>query len=601
MCGIIGFAGDEHQPYPSTVHYDVVICGGGLAGQCVARQLRREVPEATVAVVERVPRPLPEATHKVGESHVELSSHYLATVLGLEEHLESEHLKKNGLRFLCGDSSGPIAARPEIGPAEFPLVPSYQIDRGRLENHLRRENEAAGVTLYEGESVRSIELGEPHQIQLRDTTLTAKWVLDATGRRRIIQKQLGLRRPSPVQASAAWFRIEDRVLIKELVPEDQREWHARDIEDTRWLSTVHMMGRGYWVWIIPLASGFTSIGVVANQDTHEFPSFNTPERFRTWLETHEPELAKRVADVEFADFGVKHNYSYLSERVMSADRWACLGEAGFFLDPLYSLGNDFLSMANCFAVRAIADDMRGEFNDEIIEELHSILMLLATDSSRTLSGNSDIFADVNVLGTKVWWDFFNYWGFSCAFFFSEIWRQDLDTLRTFRAMGQRWYDLNTHAQKVVEAWASLKQSSAPRKPFVAMPAPRTVLADQHGSLLETRDPMETLQKMESDWQVGADLVAELLAHALRDVGPDHVEALGAALDLQSWWKLPLRDERIAAEELPRRKRLAKLPTVARDLERAVGRPQSQTPLKRLFELAGRPATGSLPEPVQGAI
>lgn len=582
------------------MQYDVVICGGGLAGQCVARQLRREVPGASVAVVERVPRPLPEATHKVGESHVELSSHYLGVVLDLKEHLENDHLKKNGLRFLCGDSSGPIAARPEIGPAEFPLVPSYQIDRGRLENFLRAENEAAGVKLYEGESVVDIELGEPHTIRLRSETLKARWVLDATGRQRFIQKKLELRRPSPVRASAAWFRIEERVLIGELVPEDEREWHARDIEDTRWLSTVHMMGRGYWVWIIPLASGFTSIGVVANGDTHDFGAFNTPERFRAWLEEHEPRLAERVADVELADFGVRRDYSYMSERVMSPDRWACLGEAGFFLDPLYSLGNDFLSMANCFTVRAIADDLRGELDPEILEELHSILMLLARDSSRTLSGNSQIFGDVNVLGAKVWWDFFNYWGFSCAFFFSEIWREDLQTLRAFRAMGQRWYDLNTHAQKVVEAWAAQGKPSAPRKAYVAMPAPRTVLAEQHGSLLEPRDADATLAKMETDWRVGADLVTELLAQALRDAGPDNAKALGMALDLASW-ELPLCDERIRAEELPRRQRLERLPTVARDLERAIGRPRAPTTLQHLLELAGRPGKGSLPDPVRGAI
>ena len=583
------------------MHYDVVICGGGLAGLCVARQLRREVPNASVAVVERVPRPLPEATHKVGESHVELSSHYLGMVLDLHDHLENDHLKKNGLRFLCGDSSGPIAARPEIGPAEFPLVPSYQVDRGRLENFLRAENEAAGVTLYEGERVLDIELGEPHEIRLKDTTLTARWVLDASGRQRIIQKKLGLRRPSPVQASAAWFRVEDRVLIGELVPEADREWHARDIENTRWLSTVHMMGRGYWVWIIPLASGFTSIGVVANTDTHDFNAFNTPERFRAWLKKHEPLLAERVAGVELADFGVRRDYSYLSERVMSADRWACLGEAGFFLDPLYSLGNDFLSMANCFSVRAIADDLRGELDPELLEELHAILMMLARDSSRTLSGNSRIFGDVNVLGAKVWWDFFNYWGFSCAFFFSEIWRQDLATLRAFRAMGQRWFDLNTHAQRVVEAWASLGTPTMPRKPFVAMPAPRTVLAEQHGSLLEKRDPAATLAKMERDWQVGADLVTELLAQALRDVGAEGAAALGEALDLGRAWSLPLRSERITAEELPRRKRLDMLPTVARDLERAIGRPQTSETLAHLLELAGRPGTGSLPDPVRSAI
>ena len=51
---------------------DVIVCGGGLAGLTLAYQLRKENPEASVTVVERTTRPLPEACHKVGESSVEL-------------------------------------------------------------------------------------------------------------------------------------------------------------------------------------------------------------------------------------------------------------------------------------------------------------------------------------------------------------------------------------------------------------------------------------------------------------------------------------------------------------------------------------------------
>jgi hypothetical protein len=64
--------------------FDVVICGGGLAGLLLARQLRRDLPELSVALVERVARPLPDACHKVGESSVELGSQYLER-LGLRD------------------------------------------------------------------------------------------------------------------------------------------------------------------------------------------------------------------------------------------------------------------------------------------------------------------------------------------------------------------------------------------------------------------------------------------------------------------------------------------------------------------------------------
>ena len=59
-------------------HYDVVILGGGLAGGCLARQLRQEAPELRVLVAEKRPHPVPEAAFKVGESSVEIGAHYFS-------------------------------------------------------------------------------------------------------------------------------------------------------------------------------------------------------------------------------------------------------------------------------------------------------------------------------------------------------------------------------------------------------------------------------------------------------------------------------------------------------------------------------------------
>jgi len=111
--------------------YDVVILGAGFAGLTLAWQLHRRKPDLAIAVVEHRQFPVANATHKVGESTVEIASHYLAQELGLRDHLESEQLPKFGLRmFLRGEDkiTQDLASYDEIGASRVLPIPTYQLD-----------------------------------------------------------------------------------------------------------------------------------------------------------------------------------------------------------------------------------------------------------------------------------------------------------------------------------------------------------------------------------------------------------------------------------------------------------------------------------------
>ena len=185
-------------------------------------------------------------------------------------------------------------------------------------------------------------------------------MIDASGRAGLLKRQLGLARPSSHTANAAWFRINTRVRLDDW--SDDPAWQARVPSGQRWLSTNHLMGAGYWVWLIPLGSGSTSFGIVADANMHPFNRLNRFERAMDWLHEFEPQCARAVeahAD-GLEDFLALQHFAHACGRVFSPERWAMVGEAGVFTDPFYSPGSDFIAMGNDAVTDLVLRDVGGE-------------------------------------------------------------------------------------------------------------------------------------------------------------------------------------------------------------------------------------------------
>lgn len=574
----------------STEVWDVVICGGGLAGLTLGLQLRQRDPERRVLVIERQRRPLPDACHKVGESSVEIGAHYFEKILGLRPYLDARHLRKNGLRFFSGPKGAKIEDRCEYGPNEQPTVPSFQIDRGRFENDLRAMVEEVGATLREGWGVRDIELAEgdePHRVVLvapggEVQTVQARFVVDATGRRRLLQKKLRLHRDAPHQASSAWFRVKGRFDVADLVDPSVTAWHARDVDKKRWLSTVHLCGHGYWVWLIPLATGHWSIGIVAEAAVHDFRAFSKPETARAWIAEHEPFVAKKLENMPFEDFIAMKDYRHDSVRVLSADRWACVGEAGVFVDPLYSPGSDFICVANTFTSELIDDCFAGRLTTERADELNRFLLRFEDLTTRTLALGSLVFGKPEVLAAKLYWDYLQYWSFICQYVFQRIYTLPVEEHRRFSAMLDRWIALNERTQSVLQAWAEYAPDT-PTVERVGLPHFPSTLADLHLDLLKEKSPDETYRDMEVAIAVGEEVQAEIVLRALRRAGPKANE-LARKLRLETW-NLRVDEQRLAADDAEPKLRRKLLPPRIRDVERALGKTAPDSPdAPRLREL-----------------
>lgn len=410
--------------------YDVAICGSGLAGLTLARQLKLKMPDLSIVQLDRLARPLPAAGFKVGESTVEVGAFYLADVLQLTDYFEEHHLHKLGFRYFLGNTTGPFHKRPEIGLSAFHQPYSYQIDRGLVENDLRQFNAEAGVELLEDCLVKDIELASDSQ-QLHEIiytqgsnkipqTIQARWVVDSMGRRRYLQKKLGLAKSFEPNFSAVWFRIAGRFDVDDFVPKTEKEWHERVPGKIRYFSTNHLCGEGYWVWLIPLSTGYTSIGIVTHDDVHPFGTYHTQEKAYRWLETYEPAVAHHLRDQELVDFQKIPQYTYSSNQIFSSNRWACVGVAGVFADPFYSPGTDLIGFGNSLITQMVELDRQGKLTQTTVDEANRFLLSYNESVTSSIHQTYLCFGNETVMTMKFLWDVLAAWAFSAPMMFNAL-------------------------------------------------------------------------------------------------------------------------------------------------------------------------------------
>jgi flavin-dependent dehydrogenase len=352
-------------PLSPSEPYDVAIVGGALAGAAAALLLLREEPKLRLLIIEKSPA----FTRRVGEATVEVSAYFLGRVLGLTQHLNESHLVKQGMRFWFFNSqTRSLAECSEFGGLYNARVAAYQVDRAVLDEEVLRRATALGAEVWRPASVAKIELqpGGHQALTVRTGEQTrhvhARWVVDASGVAALLARQHKWWQPNLAHPTAAvWARWRG-----------VKDWDGWDLAQKypkwataclgiRGTATNHLTGDGWWAWFIPLKGGDVSVGVVFDQRLVRWPEGGSlGQRLKDFLSEHPigKELLTEAQWIE-GDVHWRRNLAY-SSTTYAGDGFALVGDAGAFMDPLYSPGMDWVSFTVMTTVDLIRAQQRGE-------------------------------------------------------------------------------------------------------------------------------------------------------------------------------------------------------------------------------------------------
>lgn len=302
--------------------YDVVVIGGGPAGAAAARRLATSGRRVLLAERQKFPR------FHIGESLLPASNRVFET-LGLMDQLEAEELvEKRGASFSTED--GAYSSYIDFTACgEVPAPVTYQVLRSRFDELLLAGAAEAGAEVRQECRVVDVDFeAERARVTLRDgegeRPVDAELVLDCSGQSGFLAKRLGLRETDPELRNVALYAHYEGVPL----PAGERSG------DIRIISRRDMS----WFWLIPVSSTLTSVGIVMPRETHAARSAEPAEallqRFvaATPVAAEQMRSARRVSEARFeADFCYQPS-------AYAGDRWLLAGDAGSFLDPVFSSG-----------------------------------------------------------------------------------------------------------------------------------------------------------------------------------------------------------------------------------------------------------------------
>lgn len=306
---------------------DVIIAGAGPAGSTTAALLARRGVDVLVLEKEEFPR------FHIGESLLPAGMP-VHEELGLEFD-EAVSVYKGGARFVCERTNREVAF--DFGEAMEGCAPhAYQVERSAFDRQLRDVARREGAEVIHGVAVADVAVREDGvTVQTSQGIRSARFFVDATGQDRLIAKRRKAVEPIRGLGRAAAFTHFSNLT-------DEAMAAIGEGNDIR----IVMIDNG-WGWMIPLPGRRLSLGVVSQ----------TEKVSVAWLDEHlagSPLAREWTAGATRGTSSIVSNFSFRNT-ASSGARYACVGDAACFLDPVFSSGVAMAMCGGSMSAAVIAD------------------------------------------------------------------------------------------------------------------------------------------------------------------------------------------------------------------------------------------------------
>lgn len=301
---------------------DVLVIGAGPAGSVAAALLLQQGRQVLVLEREQFPR------FSIGESLLPQSMEYLQQAGMLQAVVEAGFQYKNGAAFVRGERYTDFDFRDKHSAG---WGTTYQVQRANFDHLLAKEAQRQGAEVRFQHTVTAVDLdGAKPRVTVRhangsEYTVEAGFILDASGFGRVLPRLLQLETPSNFPVRGALFtHIEDGIA-------------APGFDRNKIRVTVHPDHCDVWYWLIPFAGGRCSIGVVAETSFLAQYQGSDSERLQA-LVNEDPASRKLLRNARW-DTPARAIVGYAANvKSLWGKGYALLGNAGEFLDPVFSSG-----------------------------------------------------------------------------------------------------------------------------------------------------------------------------------------------------------------------------------------------------------------------